>query len=86
MGTGDWRSQADGIWGHAVSTNPAVRAATPRKQAARTLWHAGRYLEQQARTATSMPRVIQLMWAVDIIAHAYNAVLGEGHVSRSQQV
>jgi hypothetical protein len=59
-----------------------MRAATPRKQAARLLWHAGKYLEQQARRESGMRRVIQLCWAIDIIANAYNEVLGEPDVSR----
>lgn len=62
---------------------------TAKKIALRMLWDAGHYLERQQYQAMGVferlnPQVRALAEATRLVAHAYNAVLGESHVPRPQ--
>lgn len=51
-----------------------------KKQATRTLFNAGRYLEKQMPTAFYLGDQYALTAALCILASAYNQVLGGNHV------
>ena len=57
---------------------------TQKDAAMRTVWEAGRYLRAQYLQTSKLAELDSLEWAMQILAIAYNEILGEGHVSGTQ--